>query len=63
MATTFGVGLGFDDTQLVLALLLTQIIAFPAAIIMGKLAGKVRNDVLILICIVAYTGIALVAVS
>ena len=62
MATTFGVGLGFDDTQLVLALLLTQIIAFPAAIIMGKLAGKVRNDVLILICIVAYTGIALVAV-
>ena len=62
MATSFGDTLGFDTTNLLLALLLTQIIAFPAAIIMGKLAGKVKNDILILICIVAYTGIAVFAV-
>ena len=62
MATSFGDTLGFDTTNLLLALLLTQIVAFPAAILMGKLAGKVRNDILILICIVAYTGIAVFAV-
>lgn len=62
MATTFGTTLGFDSTQLVLALLLTQFIAFPAAILMGKLADRVRIDLLILICIIAYTGIALFAV-
>ncbi len=62
MATSFGDTLGFDTTTLLLALLLTQIIAFPAAIIMGKLAGKVRNDVLILISICVYTGVGLFAV-
>ncbi len=62
MATTFGTALKFDETQLVLALLLTQVIAFPAAIIMGKLAKKVRIDVLILISIIVYTGIAVFAV-
>ena len=62
MATTFGTALEFDSTQLVLALLLTQFIAFPAAIVMGKLADKVRIELLILISIVAYTGIALFAV-
>lgn len=62
MATSFGTALGFDTTNLLLALLLTQVIAFPAAIIMGKLAGKVRNDILILICIVAYTGVGIFAI-
>ncbi|HIZ24253.1 MAG TPA: MFS transporter [Candidatus Gallimonas intestinigallinarum] len=62
MATSFGTALGFDTTNLLLALLLTQVIAFHAAIVFGKLAGKVRNDVLILICIVAYTGVGLFAV-
>ena len=66
MATTFGTAIFPDDgnrnTQLVLALLLTQFIAFPAAILMGKLADRVRIELLILISIVAYTGIALFAV-
>ena len=62
MATSFGDTIGFDTTTLLLALLLTQIIAFPAAIIMGKLASKVRNDVLILISICVYTGVGLFAV-
>ena len=62
MATSFGTALGFDTTNLLLALLLTQIIAFPSAIIFGKLTKRVRNDILILICIVAYTGVGLFAV-
>ena len=62
MATTFGTVLQFDNTQLILALLLTQIVAFPAAILMGRLAKKMRNDTLILVSIAAYTGVALFAV-
>ena len=62
MATTSGTALQFDNTQLILALLLTQIVAFPAAILMGRLAKKVRNDTLILVSIAAYTGVALFAV-
>ena len=62
MATSFGTALGFDTTSLLLALLLTQIVAFPAAIVFGKLASKVRNDLLIFICIVAYTGVGIFAV-
>lgn len=62
MATSFGTALGFDTTSLLLALLLTQIIAFPAAIVFGKLASRVHNDVLILVCVVAYTGVGIFAV-
>ena len=62
MATSFGTALGFDTTSLLLALLLTQIIAFPSAIVFGKLASRVHNDVLILVCVVAYTGVGIFAV-
>ena len=62
MATSFGTALGFDTTSLLLALLLTQIVAFPAAIVFGKLASKVHNDLLIFICVVAYTGVGIFAV-
>lgn len=62
MATSFGTALGFDTTQLLLALLVTQIVAFPAALIFGKLTDRVRNDLLILISICVYTGVGLFAV-
>lgn len=63
MATAFGSALGFDSTMLLLALLLTQVVAFPFALIFGKAAKKYPNDRLIKICIVAYTCIALFAVQ
>lgn len=62
MATSFGTALGFDATQLLLALLLTQIIAFPAALVYGKLAKRISNDLLIFVGILAYTGIAVFAI-
>lgn len=62
MATSFGTALGFDSTQLLLALLLTQIIAFPSALAYGKLAKRVQNDLLILVGILAYAAIAVFAV-
>lgn len=38
MATAYGKAIGFDSTQLLGALLLTQIVAFPSAILFGRLS-------------------------
>lgn len=62
MATAFGSALGLDQTGLLLALLLTQIVAFPFAILFGRLALKYSTRTLITICICAYTLIAVFAV-
>lgn len=59
MATAYGTALGLDTTGLLLALLLTQIVAFPAALIFGKLSGKYAAARLISICVAAYFLIAL----
>lgn len=61
MATSYGSALGIDSTQLVLALLVTQFVAFPSAIIYGKLAGKVGTLKMVLIAVAAYMGIVLFA--
>jgi len=62
MSTAYGSALGLDSTGLLLALLVTQFVAFPAAIIFGKLSTKKSASKLITICIIAYFGIAMFAV-
>ena len=57
MATAYGSALGLDSTGLLLALLLTQIVAFPCAIVFGRLSAKYDTGLLIKICIVCYTCI------
>ena len=59
MATAYGSALGLDSTGLLLALLLTQIVAFPCAIIFGKLSAKYDTGLLIKISIICYTVITL----
>lgn len=61
MATAYGTALGLDTTGLLLALLVTQIVAFPSALIFGRLAAKYASSRLIPVCIAAYTGIAIFA--
>lgn len=61
MATAYGSALGLDSTGLLLALLVTQIVAFPFAILFGRLASRFAAEKLITVCILAYTGIALFA--
>ena len=46
---------------LLLALLVTQIVAFPSALIFGRLSAKYPSSQLIPVCIAAYTGIAVFA--
>ena len=58
MATAYGTAVGLDSTGLLLALLLTQLVAFPFAILFGRLSAKYRTGLLIKICVLAYTGIA-----
>ena len=62
MATAYGTSLGLDTTGLLLALLWTQVVAFPFAILFGRLAAKHDTGKLIRLCILAYTGITLFAV-
>jgi len=62
MATAYGTDLGLDTTGLLLALLLTQIVAFPCAILFGRLSAKHDSAKLMKICIICYTCITLFAV-
>ena len=61
MATAYGSALGLDSTGLLLALLVTQIVAFPCSILFGQLTRKYKAAALITVCIVAYFGIAVFA--
>ncbi len=61
MSTSYGTELGIDSTQLVLALLVTQFVAFPSAILYGRLAGKVGARTMLLTAVAAYFGITLFA--
>ena len=61
MATAYGSSLGLDTTGLLLALQVTQIVAFPSAIAIGRLARRISSAALITVCIIAYFGIAVLA--
>ena len=61
MATSYGAALGIDSTQLVLALLVTQFVAFPSAIAYGRLAGRFGTLRMIIVAVAAYVGIVLFA--
>ncbi len=54
MATTYGGEVGIDSTQMILALLLTQIVAFPCALLSARLASKFGTLKIIKIFIICY---------
>ena len=61
MATAYGQALGLDSTGLLLALLVTQIVAFPCVLIFSRLVKKIKPEAIITICIAAYFCIAVYA--
>ncbi len=63
MATAYGSAIGLDSSGLLLALLVTQIVAFPCALLFGRAAKKYRNSSLIKLCIACYFLIALFAIQ
>lgn len=60
MATVYGDSVGVGSNSLLLALLMTQIVAFPFAIIYGKLAKKVGTKTMLLVGIAIYIIICFV---
>lgn len=63
MATAYGSALGLDSSQLLLALLATQIVAFPCALIFAALSKRQETSRLLKFCILAYVGISLFAIQ
>lgn len=61
MATSYGKDVGINDSSLLLALLMTQVVAFPFSLIFGKLAKKYSVKSLISTCITGYFFIAVFA--
>lgn len=61
LSTTYGGEVGIDSTAMILALLVTQIVAFPCAILSGKLAQKFGSLKLIRFFILCYIAICLFA--
>lgn len=61
MATSYGSDLGISATSLLIILLVTQFVAFPCAIIFGKLAQKYTGKKMLLIGVLIYSGICIYA--
>ncbi|MDW5299183.1 MAG: MFS transporter [Sedimentibacter sp.] len=63
MATSYGKDVGISDNNLLFALLLTQVVAFPFAILFGKLSKKFKTENLIGFSIAGYFLIAIFALQ
>ena len=59
MAVDFGMAIGLPAAGLIRALLLTQFVAFPAALAFGRLGARIGARRAILLGIGVYTGVAL----
>ena len=63
MATSYGKDVGISDNNLLLALLLTQVVAFPCAILFARLSKKIDTVKMISFSIVGYFAIAVFALQ
>ena len=57
MAVDFGMSIGFDMSNLLTALLVTQFVAFPAAVGFGYLGERIGAKAGIMIAIAVYIGV------
>ena len=61
MATSIGTELGVGSNDLLIALLIAQLVAFPSAIIYGKLADRINTRTMLIVGVLGYTVITVVA--
>lgn len=61
MATSYGADLGISTTNLLVILLATQFVAFPFALLYGKLSEKYQGKTLLYVGILIYTIICIYA--
>jgi UMF1 family MFS transporter len=57
MAVDYGLALGFNSNDLITALLITQFIGFPAAVVFGRLGERLGTKGAIYIAIAVYMGV------
>ena len=57
MAVDYGLSLGFESKNLIAALLITQLVGFPAALGWGALGARIGTRNGILICVAVYLGV------
>ncbi len=57
MASTFALNLGLETNAIIQALILVQIVAFPATLIWGYVAGKFGDKLVLYITIISYVCI------
>ena len=61
MAINYGLTIGFDSTNLLIALLVTQFVAFPGTLIVNKLADFFTCEMAIIGCLLIYLLITVLA--
>lgn len=61
MASSYGADLGIKPTTLLIVLLVTQFVAFPFAIIYGKLSERFKGKAMLYVGIIIYTVICIYA--
>lgn len=61
MATDFGLSIGLDDAGLIKALLVTQFVAFPAAVVFGRIGEKFGARRGIMVGVAVYAGLCVFA--
>lgn len=59
LSTTYGQSVGLDTTAMIVALLVTQIVAFPAVLVFAKIAKKFSTKKVLLFCVAVYMGICI----
>ena len=59
MAVDYGMSLGFEANSLIVALMITQFVGFPAAIAFGKMGEKLGTKTAILLGIAVYVGVTI----
>jgi MFS transporter, UMF1 family len=57
MAVDYGLALGFRSSSLTLALLITQFVGFPAALIFGRLGERLGSKRAVLVGLAVYVGV------
>lgn len=55
MAINYGIGLGFDSSSLIVALLITQFIAFPAVLLFNMMGKKIGIKKALYVAIISYS--------
>jgi UMF1 family MFS transporter len=59
MAVDYGMSIGLDSTDLIKALLITQFVGFPAALVFGRLGERIGPKRAIFMAIAVYVGVTI----